>query len=127
MRYASLAIVFVSIPLTNRLQKYDNYSIRQKIIPHITKSSYLCSPKQHSIIVMTAVDIKAAINNDLSTFPPDLLQVVADYVQSLRKKNEGAGMPITPLVASMFTGHSVNVTDAELDAAREEYLREKYL
>lgn len=76
---------------------------------------------------MTAVDIRAAINNDLSTFPPDLLLVVADYVRSLRKKNEGADMTITPLVASLFTGHSVNVTDAELDAAREDYLKEKYL
>lgn len=76
---------------------------------------------------MTAVDIRAAINNDLSTFSPDLLQVVADYVRSLRKKNEGADMPITPLVASLFTGHSVNVTDRELDAAREDYLKEKHL
>ncbi len=76
---------------------------------------------------MTAADIRAAINNDLSTFPPDLLQVVADYVRSLRKKNEGDDMTITPLVASLFTGHSVNVTDAELNAAREDYLKEKYL
>lgn len=76
---------------------------------------------------MTAVDIRAAINNDLSTLSPDLLQVVADYVRSLRNKNEGASQQITPLVASMFTGHSVNVTDQELDAAREDYLKEKYL
>ena len=76
---------------------------------------------------MTAVDIRAAINNDLNTFPPDLLQVVADYVQSLRKRKESESMPITPLVASLFTGHSVNITDEELDAARENYLKEKYL
>jgi hypothetical protein len=76
---------------------------------------------------MTAVDIRAAINNDLNTFSMDMLQVVADYVRSMRKKNEGAGMPITPLVASMFTGHSVNITDEQLDAARAEYLQEKYL
>jgi hypothetical protein len=76
---------------------------------------------------MTAVDIRAAINNDLNTFPPDLLQVVVDYVWSLRKKNEGANKPLTHLVSSMFTAHSVNATDQELDAAREDYLKEKYL
>lgn len=94
---------------------------------HIIKSAYLCSRKFNSIIVMTAVDIRAAINNDLNTFSMDMLQVVADYVRSMRKKKEGAGMPITPLVASMFTGHSVNITDEQLDAARAEYLQEKYL
>ena len=74
------------------------------------------------------MDIRAAINNDLNTFPPDLLQVVADYVQSLRKKNENESMTITPLVASLFTGHSVvNVTDEDLDTIREDYLKEKYL
>ena len=88
---------------------------------------YLCSRKYNCIIAMTAVDIRAAINNDLNTFPPDLLQVVADYVRSLRKKNEGAGVPITPLVASMLTGHSVNISDEELDDVRDEYLKEKYL
>ena len=76
---------------------------------------------------MTAVVIRAAINNDLSTFPLDLLQVVVDYVRLLRKKNEGANKPLTHLVSSMFTAHSVNVTDQELDAAREDYLKEKYL
>lgn len=83
--------------------------------------------RNNMFFVMTAVDIRAAINNDLNTFPPDLLQVVADFVRSLRMKNEGTNTTITPLVASMFTGHSVNVTDAELDAAREDYLKEKYL
>lgn len=76
---------------------------------------------------MTAVDIRTSINNDLSTFPPDLLQVVADYVKSLRKRKEDADVPITPLVASLFTGHSVNITDEQLDAVREDYLKEKYL
>ncbi len=76
---------------------------------------------------MTTTDIRVAIDNDLNTFPPDLLQVVAEYVRSLRKKNEGLDTPITPLVASLFTGHSVNMSDDELDAAREEYLKEKYL
>ncbi|MBP3764090.1 MAG: hypothetical protein J6I49_09495 [Bacteroidales bacterium] len=76
---------------------------------------------------MTAVDIRAAINNDLSNFSMDMLQVVADYVRSLRKKKDEEDMPITPLVASLFTGHSVNVTDEQLNAARAEYLQEKYL
>ena len=82
--------------------------------------------RNNMFFVMTAVDIRAAINNDLNTFPPDLLQVVADFVRSLRMKNEGTDTTITPLV-SMFTGHSVNVSDAELDAACEDYLKEKYL
>ena len=76
---------------------------------------------------MTAVDIRAAINNDLNTFSMDMLQVVADYVRSPRKKKDKDSMPITPLVASLFTGHSVNVTDKQLDVARTEYLQEKYL
>lgn len=76
---------------------------------------------------MTTVDIRAAINNDLNTFPPDLLLVVADYVQSLRRRRENINTPITPLVASLFTGHSVNITDEEIETVREEYLKEKYL
>ena len=76
---------------------------------------------------MTAVDLRAAINNDLNTFPLDTLQAVAEYVRSLRKKIESNDMPITPLVASLFTGHSVDMTDEELDNARAEYLKEKYL
>ena len=76
---------------------------------------------------MTAMDLRAAINNDLSTFSPDMLQVVADYVRSLRRKKESQSSPITPLVASLFTGHKVTITDEQLNAAREEYLKEKYL
>lgn len=76
---------------------------------------------------MTAVDIRAAINNDLSTFSPDMLQVVAEYVRMLRRKKDQSQNMITPLVASLFTGHSVNATDDQLDAARAEYLQEKYL
>lgn len=76
---------------------------------------------------MTAVDLRAAINNDLNTFPLDTLQAVAEYVRSLRKKIESNDMPITPLVASLFTGHSVDMSDEELDNARAEYLKEKYL
>lgn len=76
---------------------------------------------------MTTVDIRAAINNDLNTFPPDLLQVVVDYVRSLRRQNENERTSISPLVASLFTGHTVDVTDEELDSAREEYLKAKYL
>ena len=33
MRYASLAIFFVNNMLTNRLQKYEYFSIRQKNFP----------------------------------------------------------------------------------------------
>lgn len=69
----------------------------------IIKSAYLCSRKFNSIIVMTAVDIRAAINNDLNTFSMDMLQVVTDYVRSMRKKRDEEDVPITPLVASMFT------------------------
>lgn len=94
---------------------------------HIIKSAYLCSRKFNSIIVMTAVDIRAAINNDLNTFSMDMLQVVADYVRSMRKKRDEEDVPITPLVASLFTGHSVDITDEQLDTARAEYLQEKYL
>lgn len=83
--------------------------------------------REKIFLTMTAMDLRAAINNDLSTFTPDMLQVVADYVRSLRRKKESQSSPITPLVASLFTGHTVNITDEQLDAAREEYLKEKYL
>ncbi len=53
--------------------------------------------------------------------------MVADYVRSLRKRSEANETPITPLVASIFTGHSLNISDIELDTAREAYLKEKYL
>lgn len=76
---------------------------------------------------MTALEIRTAINNDLNTFSPDLLKMVADYVRSLRKRSEATETPITPLVASIFTGHSLNISDIELDTAREAYLKEKYL
>lgn len=73
------------------------------------------------------MDIRAAINEDLRTFPPDLLQVVAEYVRSLRNKKESTDMTITPLIASLFTGHSVNISDEEIDKARQEYLKNKNL
>ena len=52
--------------------------------------------------VMTAVDIRAAINNDPNTFSMDMLHVVADYVRLLRKKRDEENLLITPLVASLF-------------------------
>ncbi len=76
---------------------------------------------------MASTDIRTAINNDLNTFTPDMLRIVADYVRLLRRRKESGEARITPLVAGLFTGHSVDVTDEQLEAAREEYLKEKYL
>ena len=126
MRYASLAFVFVnnSVKIGCKNKKFFRFS---QIYFPMSGKVRIFAVRNNMFFVMTAVDIRAAINNDLNTFPPDLLQVVADFVRSLRMKNEGADTTITPLLACMFTGHSVNVSDAELDAAREDYLKEKYL
>ena len=75
---------------------------------------------------MTAIDIRASINSDLNSFTPDMLQMVADYVKSLLHKKVQEP-PITPLVASLFTGNSVKISDAELEQMKEDYLKEKYL
>ena len=75
---------------------------------------------------MTALDIRASINTELNGFTPDMLQMVADYVKSLRRKKTEEPS-ITPLVASLFTGHSVSISDMELEQAKEVYLKEKYL
>ena len=76
---------------------------------------------------MTTMDIRASISNDLSTFTPDMLQMVADYVKSLRRRQSQQQTPITPLVASLFTGHKTTLTDEELEQMKYEYLAEKYL
>ncbi len=126
MRYASLAFVFVNNSVEIGCKDTHYFPFGKKYFPMSGKVR-IFAVRNNMFFVMTAVDIRAAINNDLNTFPPDLLQVVADFVRSLRMKNEGIDTTITPLVASMFTGHSINVSDAELDAAREDYLKEKYL
>ena len=51
------------------------------------------------------MEIRASINNDLSNLTFEMLQLVADYVKSLRLKQAKQKMTVTPLVASMFTGH----------------------
>jgi hypothetical protein len=73
------------------------------------------------------MEIRASINNDLNSFTSEMLQLVADYVKSLRLKQAKQKMEITPLVASMFTGHKTNLSDEELDQLKEDYLKEKYL
>lgn len=76
---------------------------------------------------MTTMEIRASINNDLNSFTSEMLQMVADYVKSLRLKQARQKMTVTPLVASMFTGHKTNLSDEELDQLKEDYLKEKYL
>ena len=76
---------------------------------------------------MTTMDIRASISNDLSTFTPDMLQMVADYVKSLRRKQSQPQTPITPLVASLFTGHKTDISDEELEQLKDDYIAEKYL
>jgi hypothetical protein len=77
---------------------------------------------------MTTVDIRAAINNELNSFTPDMLLQVAEYMKSLREERHSSkSTTITPLVASLFTGHSISLTDDELDHMKEAYLKEKYL
>ena len=73
------------------------------------------------------MDIQASISKDLSTFTPDMLQMVAEYVKSLRRKQLQSQQPITPLVASLLTGHKTDISDEELEQMKDEYLKEKYL
>ena len=76
---------------------------------------------------MIAMDIQASISKDLSTFTPDMLQMVADYVKALRRKQSQSQTLITPLVASLFTGHKTDISDEELEQLKDDYLKEKYL
>jgi hypothetical protein len=73
------------------------------------------------------MEIRASINNDLSNLTFEMLQLVADYVKSLRLKQAKQKMTVTPLVASMFTGHKANLSDEELAQMKEDYLKDKYL
>ena len=76
---------------------------------------------------MATMDIRAAISNDMTDFTPDMLQMVADYVKSLRHSQLQLQQSVTPLVASLFTGHKSTLTDEELEQMKDEYLTEKYL
>ena len=76
---------------------------------------------------MTTMEIRASINNDLNNLTSEMLQLVADYVKSLRLKQTKQKLTITPLVASMLTGHKTNLSDEDLDQMMEDYLKEKYL
>lgn len=73
------------------------------------------------------MEIRASINNDLNNLTSEMLQLVADYVKSLRLKQTKQKLTITPLVASMLTGHKTNLSDEDLDQMMEDYLKEKYL
>lgn len=75
---------------------------------------------------MTAIDLRASINDELSYMSLNMLEKVADFVKSLRGKN-AHDRSVSPLVASMLTGHSVNLSDEELDKLKMEYLKEKFL
>ena len=76
---------------------------------------------------MTAYDLRAAINTELSSMPKEMLQQVVDYVKSLRKKESALDLSVSPLVASLRSGNSVNLSDEEVVFLKEEYLTEKYL
>ncbi len=75
---------------------------------------------------MTAIDLRASINEDLSSMPLSMLEKVAEFVKSLRVRNT-RNRSVSPLVSSMLTGHSANLSDEELDSQKMEYLKEKFL
>ena len=74
---------------------------------------------------MTAIDLRAIINAKLNSIPLSMLEKVADFVKSLGSESV-PNHSITPLVASMLTGHSVDLTDTELKEMKDDYLQEKY-
>ena len=74
---------------------------------------------------MTAIDLRADINAKLNSMPLSMLEKVADFVKKLGSESI-PDHSITPLVASMLTGHSVDLTDTEFKAMKADYLQEKY-
>lgn len=74
---------------------------------------------------MTTIDLRADINAKLNSMPLSMLEKVADFVKKLGSESI-PDHSITPLVASMLTGHSVDLTDTELKAMKADYLQEKY-
>ena len=56
----------------------------------------------------------------------NMLEKVAEFVKSLTGKNTH-DHSVSPLVSSMLTGHSVNLSDEELDNLKMEYIKEKFL
>lgn len=74
---------------------------------------------------MNAMDLRSRINTELESMPLSMLEKVSDFIQSLSAEN-ASDEGITPLVASMLTGHSVDLSDTELNTMKEEYLKEKY-
>jgi hypothetical protein len=75
---------------------------------------------------MTAIDLRASINDELSSMSLNMLEKVAEFVKSLTGKSTH-DHSVSPLVSSMLTGHSVNLSDEELDTLKMEHLKEKYL
>lgn len=75
---------------------------------------------------MTAIDLRASINDELGTMSLNMLERVAAFIKSLRAES-APDRSVSPLVASIMTGHSVSLSDAELDSLKMEYLKEKYL
>lgn len=75
---------------------------------------------------MTAIDLRASINDDLSSMSLNMLEKVAEFVKSLTGKSI-PDRSVSPLVSSMLTGHSVDLSDEELDGLKTEYLKEKFL
>lgn len=74
---------------------------------------------------MNAMDLRSRINTELESMPLSMLEKVSDFIQSLGAEN-ASDEGITPLVASMLTGHSVDLSDTELNTIKEEHLKEKY-
>ena len=86
---------------------------------------------------MTTIELRASIAADLEQMSVEMLESVSRYVKRLRQRTRTAKVGenataeknstgITPGVARLRTGHSLDVTDEELDQMRYEYLMEKY-
>ena len=56
----------------------------------------------------------------------NMLEKVAEFVKSLRGKST-PNRSVSPLISSMLTGHTVDLSDEELDSLKMEYLKEKFL
>ena len=74
---------------------------------------------------MTAIDLRASINDESSSMSLNMLEKVAEFVKSLTGKST-RNHSVSPLVYSILTGHSVNLSDEELDSLKMEYLKEKF-
>ena len=84
------------------------------------------------IIVMTTVELRTSIVEELNQMSDDMLQSVSHYVKRLRRHarpvSRDAGKDAVPDIVLSLLGAGIPVAEDDLNArkAYNEYLKEKY-